>query len=413
MKPNEAFNFACSERIVATTGPRTGNPYMFREFTYGVLVPDHNHPLVAVSVANSSLSIDLWRGCSFQCKYCHVQDSHLDMGSDGKMPSRLFPRSRFSISEILDALELHPYFIKDQTVLSIGTASTEPFASQAVESTFELMEEIVQRGWSNPIWIVTKAGFPKKMGKRLSLIASHNKVMLSFCWAGNPETIEPARNDRFANIKDAKSAGATCAWYMRPMTKDWGANESHVQKMMQWVIEKGYDEYIDMIVPGGLRWTPGIEYGLVEVHGIAMPNIAQDDNQKDLPEEIWEAIHDTSAKMFPDVPVFRKSSCALSHMLGIPDIRSVYVSDTHACSKSQCSSAQRNICGARPVNQWTKDTLQELFNQLSIPALVQSISGTHVHSTPSLQKFSDTIATTVKKMMAYGPSILSSKQKNF
>ena len=413
METKKAFNFACGENIVSHNGIRTGHPYVFREFTYGVLVPSHDHPLVNVSVANSSLSIDLWRGCSFQCRYCHVQDSFLDVGVDGKMPSRLLPRSRFSVSEILNALGEHPFFVKDQTVLSIGTASTEPFASQAIESTFELMEEIVKRGWSNPIWIVTKAGFPKKKGERLAIITKQNKVMVSFCWADNPTTIEPARNDRFANIKEVKQAGATCAWYMRPMTKDWGADEDHIQKMMNWVIEQKYDLFLDMIVPGGLRWTPGIEYGLVEVHGLPMPEIAHDDNQKDLPEEIWEAIERKAQDMFPNIPVFRKSSCALSHMLGIPEIRSVYASDLHSCTRSSCSDTQRAICSAQPVNQWTKDSLQELFNQLSIPAFVQNVSGSIVDSIPHLEKFGNTITTTVKKMMAYGPSILSLQNKNF
>lgn len=413
MKTTEAFNFASGENIISYIGIRTGQPYMFREFTYGVLVPRHDHPLVNVSVANSSLSIDLWRGCSLQCRYCHVQDSFLDVGVDGKMPSRLAPRSRFSILEILDALEKHPFFVKDQTVLSLGTASTEPFASQVVESTFELMEEIMNRDWHNPIWIVTKAGFPKGMGERLIPITNHNKVMLSFCWANNPTHIEPARNDRFANIKEAKEAGATCAWYMRPITKDWGADENHIQEMMKSVIEKNYDQYLDMIVPGGLRWTPGIEYGLVEVHGLSMPEIIHDDNQKDLPEEIWEIIEQKAVNMFPGIPIFRKSSCALSYMLGVPDIRSVYVSDIHSCTKSTCSEAQRNICKAHPVNQWTKDSVQELFNKLSIPAIVQHVSESRISSVPLLEKFGNTIESTVKKMMAFGPSILSLKNKNF
>jgi hypothetical protein len=317
------------------------------------------------------------------------------------------------MARCLHALGEHPFFVKDQTVLSIGTASTEPFASQAIESTFELMEEIVQRGWRNTIWIVTKAGFPKKMGERLAPITKENKVMISFCWADNPANIEPARNDRFANIEEAKKAGATCAWYMRPMTKDWGADENHIQKMMDWVITQKYDQFLDMVVPGGLRWTPGIEYGLVEVHGLPMPKIAHDDNQKDLPEEIWEAIERRAQYMFPNIPVFRKSSCALSYMLGIPDIRSVYTSDVHSCTRSSCSDAQRAICNAQPVNQWTKDFLQELFNQLSIPAFVQSVSGSMVDSIPHLEKFGNTITTTVKKMMAYGPSILSLQNKNF
>ena len=61
----EYFTAANSEPRVNITGMTTGREFSVREYTFGVLVPDSNHPLSCVSVSNSSLSIDLWVGCSW------------------------------------------------------------------------------------------------------------------------------------------------------------------------------------------------------------------------------------------------------------------------------------------------------------------------------------------------------------
>lgn len=413
MKTNIAFKYASTESIESVISEYSGNTYKFRRFTYGVLVPDMNHPLVNVSIANSSLSIDIWKGCSLQCAYCHVQDSYMDINEDGKMPTRIVPRSQFTIEEILNALEKHPYFVIHETILSIGTASTEPFAAKAKESTFLIMEDIIRRKWQNPIWIVTKAGFPKDMGTRLKKITKTNKVMLSFCWAANPNEIEPAKNDRFANIKEAHDAGATCAWYMRPLAKDWGASPAHIECMMQWVILKGYNRYIHIIIAGGLRWTHGIEYGLVEVHKLKMPDIAKKDNEKDLDENIWQAIFNKSNVLFPNTPIYRKSSCALTYMISKPDIKATYNKDRFACLNSLCPKNQRGICDTKPVEKWSLEKAQELFNRLSIPCIIMNIENGEFVTKPVLDSFGTTINNFLQRIIAFGPEILEKHNLNF
>lgn len=142
--------------------------YTLCEYMYGVLEMDHNNPLFCVSEANNSFSIDYWKGCSYQCAYCHVQGIYEDLDGDYRMYKAPIPRSKFSIKEIIDALVKHPYFEKDVSVISIATSSTEPFASPKVtESTLEIMEYFVSIGYKNPFWIVTKAGVPDGIINRL------------------------------------------------------------------------------------------------------------------------------------------------------------------------------------------------------------------------------------------------------
>lgn len=401
----EYFAAVNSEPLVQIRGMTTGHDFALREFTYGALVPDNNHPLSSVSVSNSSLSIDLWVGCAWQCRYCHVQGTYQDLAEQGTMPRKPRRRNQFTVDQILDELVKHPFFVADNTIISIGTASTEPFAPDTVDSTFEIMDGFVRRGLRNPFWIVTKGGIPK--GRKLDFARISNAtrgLMLSLCWADNPNTIEPTHNNRFINAEEAKGAGATIAWYMRPIVPEWSGNRDRIEMMMLWV-KKHYGNVIDMIVPGGLRWTEGIENGLVEIHKLPMPNIPRNDNVKMLPQDLIDFIFSSSAEYFPGIPVYLKSSCALTRMLEIPSIISVQVFARSECELSRCPLAQRRICTQSSVYNMTAERAQGVLDDLGIPAHVVSWDIDHGLIThPDINKFTYAVRQTVFKYLATGGS---------
>ncbi|MBN1585317.1 hypothetical protein JW899_03030 [Candidatus Uhrbacteria bacterium] len=321
------------------------------------------------------------------------------------MPKKPRRRNHFTADQILDELVKHPFFIADETIISIGTASTEPFAPAVVDSTFEIMDGFVRRGLRNPFWIVTKGGVPK--GRKLDFARISNAtrgLMLSLCWADNPDTIEPTHNNRFLNAEEAKEAGATIAWYMRPIVPGWSGNRDRIEMMMLWV-KKHYGEVIDMIVPGGLRWTEGIENGLVEIHQLPMPDIPRDDNVKSLPQELVNSIFSLSADHFPGIPVYLKSSCALTRMLRIPSITSVQVFARSGCEASRCPLAQRRICTQGSVYNMTAERAQGILNGLGIPAHVVSWDMNHGLVThPEMSKFTYAVRQTAFKHLAMGGS---------
>lgn len=402
----EYFAAANSEPRVTITGMTTGREFSVREYTFGVLVPDSNHPLSCVSVSNSSLSIDLWVGCSWQCRYCHVQDTHQDLADQGTMPKRPKRRNQFTVDQIVDELLKHPFFVANETIISIGTASTEPFAPGPVaDSTFEIMDAFIQRGLRNPFWIVTKGGVPKRRKLDIARITNATRgLMLSLCWADNPDTIEPAHNNRFLNAEEAKEAGANIAWYMRPIVPEWSGNRDRIEMMVLWV-KKHYGNVIDMIIPGGLRWTEGIENGLVEIHQLPMPNIPRNDNVKMLPQDLIDFIFSLSAEHFPGVPVYLKSSCGLTRMLKIPSITSVQAFARHECEGSRCPLAQRQICAHGSAHSMTTERAQAILDSLGIPAHVVSWDirrGLVTH--PEMDKFTYAVRQTVFKHLAMGGS---------
>src|SRR3989338_10087227 len=119
-----------------------------------------------------------------------------------------------------------------------------------------------------------------------------------------------------------------------------------------------------MIVPGGLRWTQGIENGLVEIHKLSMPNIPRDDNVKSLPQELIDFIFSSSAEHFPGIPVYLKSSCALTRMLKIPSITSVQVFARPECESSRCPQAQRQVCTQGSAYNMTVEQAQGILDYL-------------------------------------------------
>lgn len=385
---NPVADKANQEEFVTVPGPRTGKEYQMREFTYGVLDPDPHSPLSCVSVANSSLSIDLWKGCAWKCSYCHVQGGLQDLDPQTlRMPTRPEKRSEFSLEQVVESLVEHPFFEDGKSVISIGTASTEPFARGPVsESTFGIMEKFVKDGHTNPFWIVTKAGFPREYEERLKAIVDNgNNVMISICWANNPQEVEPVQTNRFRNIDALERAGATISWYLRPLAEGWSTEPEHLRATFEYAAEKG--KGIDMIIPGGLRWTEGIEYGVQELRDQVLPNIPKDDNVKDLSDDTWALIHELSEKYFPGIPVLHKSSCGIANMLAAPNHNLVQFQNRATCTSSSCPAAQRKVCESYQIP--TASDVQHRLARVGLDGIVvdavNEATG-EVHTTPPVQE---------------------------
>lgn len=138
---------------------------------------------------------------------------------------------------------------------------------------------------------------------------------------------------------------------------------------MLWVKEH-YAPLLSAIVPGGLRWTEGIEYGLTEVHGTSLPPIPKHDNEKDLPAELAEVILELARLHLPNIPVYFKSSCAITHMLRLPSISSVQVLARRECEMSLCPLTQRHTCASGKACSMGVIEAQKVIDRLGVPAKV-------------------------------------------
>ena len=381
----------------------TGKKYYLNDKPFGVLNSNEDEPLYSVCVSNSSLSIDIWSGCSFGCKYCHVQGIYSHIKECGKMRKKPMLNTKFTIEEIVEALMAHPFFEKDKTVISIGTGSTEPFGNNEVtDSTMKILEVFVEKNLKNPFWIVTKAGIPKRIVNKVREITQHgNKIMFSMCWANNPKEIEPCQNNRFKNIELLSDIdNVYVAWYMRPLVKEWGANQKNLTSMFKYVSEN-YGKYIDLIVPGGMRWTSGIEYALAELNHVKVPNLIKDDNKKTLDDKIVNDIINLSNIYFPNIPVFFNSSCALSYMLSVGNISLVNCFKESFCLYSLCPLFQRKSCKINLTNIDIKKVEKKLNDMgIVIKLLDIDTKNKKIVSIPEFSSFNYTIKQIIIRTLA-------------
>lgn len=171
---------------------------------------------------------------------------------------------------------------------------------------------------------------------------------------------------------------------------------------MLW-IKKHCGQFISYIVPGGLRWTEGIERGLLEVHQVEMPSIAKQENEKDLPYELAQIILELAHEHLPGTPVYFKSSCAITHMLKVPNILSVQVFSRTECEMSLCPLEQRHICARGPICSLIANDAQKVIDRLGIPTKVVSWDPAgHLVTDPPLNNFTYALQQVVFNQLGRG-----------
>ena len=262
------------------------------------------------------------------------------------MPTKVHRIERFSFSTIIDALVASPYFVPGETIISIGTSSTEPLGGIGViDDVMKLLDEIQNKHQlRNPIWLVTKAGVPDYFLSKISQIVKKTKALILTPTAnGLNKTIEPCQNNRFLNIKFAQELGAQTILYLRPLVPEWGSTLNKIDKICHHAKESFNNCGPSAIVIGGLRWSEGIEYGL-QLRGIEWPSSLQKiENKKDFDSVFLSEIKKICHKYYSNIPVFTHSSCALSFVLNQSDV-GLHFLDKSVCLDSVCPEKQRQKC---------------------------------------------------------------------
>ncbi len=388
------------------------NPVTKQEFelfkeNFASLVEDENDPLSCISIASSSLSIDLWKGCRWQCAYCHVQGSKRNLDKDGYMPIKAEPYKKFTEAQIVEALIRTPIFIKDETIISIGTTSTEPLAvGQVLNSTFTIIDELIKRNFKNPVWIVTKAGIPNQALPRIAQITPKIKSLIfSPTYGALNKEIEPIQNNRFLNLKNASILGAKIILYLRPLVKQWGTTAEKIKTAIKQASKDLNSKTVSAIVIGGLRWTEGIEYGLQNRNLIWPSDLEKKDNHKDLPDDLYEEVKSICQELIPHIPIVKHSSCALAHILKCSDRLITYAINENDCHISKCSKEQRETCMASKLKledlNKTLAKVREDLQSLNISIDIKQVTPDgKVISKPAFESLPFSARTTILKTLA-------------
>lgn len=193
-------------------------------------------------------------------------------------------------------------------------------------------------------------------------------------------------------------------WYLRPFNIEWFDKDNFSLEDLFKHVSSEYGEYIDSIIPGGLRWTEGIEYGICEARNLELPNLLKENNVKTMEDSIWDELYKLREQYFPTIPLYRHSSCGVSHALQRDNICLTQILKKSDCNLSLCPIAQRGLCSGR---KFDLDQIYQLNQKLDLTGFgitidsIDEING-KVKTTPPLKTFSPALETAVIHSIANG-----------
>jgi len=283
-----------------------------------------------ITQLKSWLNIEPSIGCPNDCVYCH---RHTDGDFDLKIP-----QPTVAIGALFRCLQRHPLFTPNQTHLSINGVKSDAFLPENKKRTFQFLKLLDKMGYSNMVIITTKGLIDKNDAKNLRKL-KHIKPVIFVTYSEMPRMLEKISNSqRIQSLKNLKkSGGIKCILYWRPLIK--GINDSF--KQIEKVLTIG-EKYADAFVLSGLRLTPAIKKYMEK-------------KKVKLAKENWHPDHkiisgSTKTNIYREylnknckIPLFLKSSCAVSYLEKLPDFNAHWINPEKNCSPF-CPNEQKIRC---------------------------------------------------------------------
>ncbi|MFD1045070.1 radical SAM protein [Kibdelosporangium lantanae] len=262
-----------------------------------------------VEYRKSGLSLNHIQGCPLDCAYC-VRHTY------GLWDQRQ-PRALMTDAQAVDELVKHRYFRPNVTPIQLFNRATEPFLPKVRPHTFAVLEELDARDLTNHVLVITRHQLNQYDADRLNQLR-HIKVTLLFTYSGidRPE-IEPYPSKVAAESLKLMSAPRLRNYrtilYWRPLVPGLNDTDEHLADA------RDLSEYADATVFTGLFYRDQIAQ-YYRSNGIPEP-YALTARRKIVPEALEARV----LAAFPNtVALFRKTSCAVSYVHGLPDYNGHY-----------------------------------------------------------------------------------------
>jgi len=350
---------------------------IFKE-VFGALSQDEDDPLSRISMANSAISLDPFRGCPARCAYCTVAGAKRDidlqsqpdaLGRVIKLPTK--PQRLFTGTALVDALVRHPAFLRNRSVLSFSTASSEPFISSVEDSTWEMIKRLLWHDCKNPLWFVTKLGISQQLLPRWErrfheLSADNVKVLISISYAAAPAWVEPYREDRFRYAPALRDAGVRISHHLRPILPGINDDPSHLIT----ALDKSLHE-VEAVCLGGLRRDEGVTLAWQHINKLDPTLLPTTGRTKTLSRDTIEFVRRYVADRNDHIPVFLRSSEAIAHLLGTREYN-LYRYRVEPESKNNQSVTQNDSLLTIPSH--IRQVVERRFGQ-NLTSLFQRIAG--------------------------------------
>lgn len=282
---------------------------------YGALSQDNKNIYSRICIVNSCISLEPFIGCPLDCVYCAANNDirSIRKTANTKMDLKIRkPELLFSSKELIDALIVHPAFIRDKSVISFCSGSTEVFHPLVEEDIWTGMEYMISLGLKNPIWIVVKSFLSIHktlwMSRFEYMIKNGIRIIVSISDAGLPREYEPYQVDnRFDVFRDFSELGVVLSHHLRPLFMFDGVYDCIKKALLK---SKGI---VSSVCLGGMRYDPGMNYYW---HGKSDGEFHPGNQIKKLPAQLVEYVQNMTES---GTPIFMHSSEMISHYLSIND----------------------------------------------------------------------------------------------
>lgn len=288
--------------------------------------------------------------------------------------------------------------------IGINNSASDPFQPDTIDKTMELVELLVERNVEN-IMIITKEMIPIDVVKRIDEInnvgfsAMHKertKIFLFVSFSALPQGYENLYKDERIFLlrrlqQHAKNTPKIL--YARPIIIKDDKIINDLEKIIL------ASDYVDAVVWSSVRVDDNIKATdpanlLPDATGSSLHK-----SHKRIPDELFQEIESTLINGCV-VPVYRKTSCVISSILGIPDYN-CHWSDPHHYGCNNCSPIQFATCQKRSTMVPVFDEyVQGIIDKYRLPAYVKSIPGAWILES-NMETFSCLRAGILRKLTGF------------
>jgi hypothetical protein len=237
-------------------------------------------------------------------------------------------------AQAVEHLVSHRYFQPHLTPLQLFNRATDPFLPTVRPHTFAVLEDLDGRSLRNHVLVITRCQMkPDDIG-RLNALQSL-KVTLLFTYSGiTDQRIEPYPSSVAAESLRLMSAPAKRTYravlYWRPLVPGLNDSPEHLDAAYQLA------QVADATVFTGLFYRDEIA-AYYQANGLPEP-YAETARRKIVPETLERRV---LAAFDESTPLFRKTSCAVSFVHGLPDYNG-HVGIRELCDI--CPLSQLSLC---------------------------------------------------------------------
>ncbi len=263
----------------------------------------------AVEYRKSGLSLNHIQGCPLDCAYC-IRHTY------GLWDARQ-PRALMSDAEAVNELVSHRYFQPHVTPVQVFNRATDPFLPKVRPHTFAVLEDLDERGLTNHVLVITRHHMKAQDAERLNQLR-HIKVTLLFTYSGiDDKQIEPYPSEVAAESLTLMSSPVRRRYrtvlYWRPLVPGLNDSDEHLHRAFE------LGQHADATVFTGLFYRDEIA-AYYKANGLPEP-YEETARRKIVPEALEQRVLSIFSAA---VPLFRKTSCAVSYAHGLPDYNGHY-----------------------------------------------------------------------------------------